>query len=88
MLRIKESEWQRFCDNAEKLGFSRSENDFYKRVTNKRELWVYSYNKEITSCVLDSTTYCGYKYRGEYHAIVKPYIQDLIQQGYVEKVEE
>lgn len=88
MLRIKESEWQRFCANADNLGFIQSGDDFFKRVTSRRELWVHKYNKKITSYVLDCTTYCGYKYSNEYHAIVKPYIQDLIEEGYVEKVKE
>lgn len=81
MLRIKESEWQRFCDNAKELNFEEygkreyySFPDFigkeYLEITPKSVYIIkYETSNYITSCCLDK-------------------LYDLIQQGYVEKVEE
>lgn len=91
MLRIKESEWQRFCENAEKLGYTKIEADTIK---------VYE-----TSIRFGADEYVGYKLfsqvikiknRNIYYRIddvfdiisALDYLYDLIQQGYVEKVEE
>lgn len=87
MLRIKEGEWQRFCDNAEKLGL-------------KKKIKYYSDNRvsisiETHFCLVNNIVYSPY---GEFVAnenmcnsqrlFIGNVLYDLIQQGYVEKVEE
>ena len=74
----------------EKFGYS-CYNDgsyWYKYVTSKRRISIWEYDRHIDDDVVDRTTYSGFKYEGEYRHIIKPYIQDLIQAGLVEKVEE
>ena len=61
---------------------------WYKFVTAKRRLSIWKYNRSIDDDMVDSTTYTGFKYEGEYRHQVKKYIQDLIQAGLVEKVKE
>ena len=75
MLKIKESEWQRFCDNAENLGYKKDkkqyvENSYEQQIKireSNRKIYIYSTNKPYIS------TYDK--------------LYDLISQGYVEKVE-
>lgn len=84
MLRIKETEWQKFCENAEKLGF-------------KKKVKYYA-NDEISVNI--DTRYClvnniGYSPYGESNSNKNMYntqrfyignvLLDLIEQGYVEK---
>jgi len=74
----------------EKFGYSPNYNGayWYKFVTNRRRISIWRYNRSIDDDVVDTTTYTGFKYEGEYRHQVKKYIQDLIQAGLVEKVEE
>lgn len=88
MLRIKENKWKEFCDNAESFGFEENSYEYYRMATSRREISIDKYDFEIKDNILDNTTICGFKYRGEFKSKIKPYIQDLISQGYVEKVKE
>ena len=74
MLRIKESEWQRFCDNAEKYG-----------LYNTYDLYV-KYNDD-NICIMEVRKDYIYIDSGVYGDAID-ILFDLIQQGYVEKVEE
>lgn len=77
MLRIKQSEWQRFCENAEKLGYKKDKKQYVENSSYEHQIKIKESNRRI------------YIYSSN-----KPYIStydklyDLIQQGYVEKVEE
>lgn len=87
MLKIKDNV---DLKELEKFGYSCHDNGtyWYKYVTYKRRISIWRYNHSIEDDVVDSTTYSGFKYEGEYKHIIKPYIQDLIQAGLVEKVGE
>lgn len=74
MLRIKESEWQRFCDNSEKYSLHKKNNLYVK----------YSHNNICIMEVRKDYIYIDSSSNGEAIDI----LFDLIQQGYVEKVEE
>lgn len=74
MLRIKQSEWQRFCDNAEKL-----------QLIKKGKFYVNYSDRNV--CLLEiSEKYIYTNTSSNGKAI--DILFDLIQQGYVEKVEE
>lgn len=73
MLRIKESEWQRFCDNAEELD-----------VTHYKFKIFYYIN---ANTILLRITFDEIRVI-EYNKTSFEKLYDLIQQGYVEKVEE
>ena len=70
----------------EKFGYKNIGNVYFKTVTNKRVIRISEIGKEIIDYVIDSSTYSGYKYEGEYKHIIRPYIKDLIEAGIVEKV--
>ena len=74
MLRIKQSEWQRFCDNAEKYG-----------LYNIYDLYV-KYNDDNICFMEVKKDYICIDSAVKGDAI--DILFDLIQQGYVEKVEE
>lgn len=83
MLKIKDNV---DLKELEKFGYKNIGNVYFKTVTTKRVIRISEFDKKITDNVLDSSTYTGYKYEGEYKHIIKPYIQDLIQAGLVEKI--
>lgn len=70
----------------EKFGYKNIGNVYLKAATTKRVIRISEISKEIIIYVLDSSTYSGYKYEGEYKRIIRPYIKDLIKAGLVEKV--
>lgn len=85
MLKIK--------DNAdlkelEKFGYklSADKSYYYKYATSRREIRVWLYDRHIDDYVLDHTTYCGYKYEGEYRHRVNCLTKDLQDAGLVEKI--
>ena len=86
MLKIKDNV---DLKELKKFGYSSSYDGsyWYKFVTNRRRISIWRYNRSIDDDVIDSTTYTGFKYEGEYRHQVKKYIQDLIQAGLVEKVD-
>ncbi len=75
--------------NLEKFGYASNYNGsyWYKFVTSRRIISILRYNRSIDDDVIDSTTYTGFKYEGEYRHQVKKYIQDLVQAGLVEEGE-
>lgn len=83
MLKIKDSV---NLKELEKFGFRDLITYYIRSATRKRDIIIWKYNKEIVDYLKDNTTYVGYKYEGEYKHIIRPYIQDLLQAGLVEKV--
>ena len=81
---IKEDRWEDFKRNYKKYGFNEYNGNYRKYVGNRRDVVVYSYDKEITDLKIDHTTYWGYAYEGEYRHRTKTYIMDLIADGYIE----
>lgn len=81
MLRIKSSEWQRFCDNAESLGFN---------IDNGKNYFSYRcfVAKEYLEITKDSIYIIGYDESEYITSTCLEKLYDLIIQGYVEKVEE
>ena len=88
MLRIKESEWQRFCENAEKLGL--------KKIVKYYSNDEISICKKNHFCLVNNINYSPYDDWGESRTInmyntqrlfIGNVIYDLIEQGYVEKVD-
>lgn len=80
MLKIKAEK----MGELEKFGYREDGNCYTKQVTREREIFIWKDSREIADYVIDPTTYTGYKYRGEYKSILKPYIQDLIKADMVE----
>lgn len=83
MLRIKDDV---DLKELEKFGYKDVEAYYLKSVTRNRDIIIWKYNREMVDYLKDNTTYSGYKYEGEYKHIIRPYIEDLIQAGLVEKV--
>ena len=83
MLRIKDDV---DLKELEKFGYKDVEAYYLKSVTRNRDIIIWKYNREMVDYLKDNTTYSGYKYEGEYKHIIRPYIADLIQVGFVEKV--
>lgn len=72
----------------EKFGYEEYESYYNKRVTSKRVIKIWKYNREIEDYVIDYTTHSGYKYEGEYRHCVRRHIQDLIWAYIVEEYKE
>lgn len=81
---IKEDRWEDFEENYKKYGFLKRDSYYIKHVGNGRDLFIYSFFKEIRDEKIDHTTYCGYAYEGEFRHHTKTYIGDLIADGYIE----
>ena len=82
MLRIKESEWQRFCDNAEKFYLYKRRNNTYMGYYDSifwGQIPIICVSKTIISFNIENE---------QCTSMALNCIYDLIQQGYVEKVEE
>ena len=74
----------------EKFGYSKSADGskYYKYAGNHREIVVWVYDRHIDDYVIDNTTYCGYKYEGEYRHRVYCLTKDLQQAGLIENVKD
>ena len=91
MLRIKESEWQRFCDNAEKLGYTKIEADIIKVHETSISFGADEYvrYKLFSQIIKIKNRNIFYRVDDLFDmSSILDYIYELIQQGYVEKVEE
>lgn len=70
----------------EKFGYHDYGDHYAKYVTSRRVIHIWKYSREIRDCVIDYSTYSGYKYEGEYKHIIKPHIKDIIDASMVEIV--
>lgn len=77
MLRIKETEWKRFCDNAEKLEY---------KLNKEKDAYVYNSNSMLCKIdIEDKQIFVIVKgLMSAYEVLDRIY--ELIQQDYVEKV--
>lgn len=93
MYRIKESEWDRFRKNSIKLGFE------YQGNHNRGDNWiraniVFDYQGKYYNGIMIQGKWAHYQisywkpYADFDYPPIENYIQDLIEQGYVEKVED
>lgn len=87
-LYIKNDRWNEFCEKAVSLGFTEQDSHYFRYGGNKRIIYVWKYDRSVIDYKLDSTTYWGTAYEGEFRHRVKYYAKDLIDLGFTSETRE